>query len=159
MAEGAFLSEQAMSTIEESTKDFFHRHWQNSFGQTPEWSAHWSITSQGPIPNGDKQGCYCLYENSDLVYVGLGVSRGSGLYKEHGIGKRLYSHVVAVDHSRSAENGKGFYKPREKWSAVTHIRTIGFPSGYGYLAPALELFLLNQPLGAQLKNRQKSGSA
>lgn len=148
-----------MSNIEELTKEFFHLHWQDSFGSAPEWSGYWSITSQGPIPNGDKQGCYSLYENGKLTYIGLGVSRGGGLYKEHGIGKRLYSHVVAVDHSRPEENNKGFYKPRERWSAVTHIRTIGFPSGRGYLAPALELFLLNKIPGNELKNVQKSGSA
>lgn len=145
---------------DECTHEFFQRHWQSNFGPEPIWSNLWSVTGQGPVPNGDKQGCYCLYQDTKPVYLGLGASRGSGLYREHGIGKRLYSHVLCIDTSKGVENNKGFYMPRPKWQAVTHLRTIGLPSGYGYLAPALELFLLNRlPPSFTSANTQRPGSA
>ena len=144
----------------ELTEGFFQRHWQDAFGAVPEWCEPWPINSQGPVPNGERQGCYCLFQNATPIYVGLGASRGSGLYREHGIGKRLYSHVLRVDSSRGVVNNKGFYMPREKWQHVTHLRTIGFPSGYGYLAPALESFLLSQlPQSLSLHNTMRPGSS
>lgn len=144
--------------LDQLTNAFFQRHWQTSFGPTPMWNEPWSTTGQGPIPCHDMQGCYSLYQGEQLVYVGLGASRGAGLYVGHGIGKRLYSHVLRVDAARGVQNNKGFYCPREKWAHVTHLRTIGLPAGYGYLAPALELFLLNRlaPDG-KLQNIQRPG--
>ena len=141
------------------TAEFFERHWQKSFGEIPQWCEPWSLTGQGPVPNHDRQGCYCLFAMDTPIYIGLGAARGSGLYKDHGIGKRLYSHVLRVDSSRGIFNGKGFYMPREKWRIATHLRTIGFPKSYGYLAPALESFLLARlPHELSSYNRMRPGS-
>ncbi|MDZ4097137.1 MAG: hypothetical protein U1E13_00410 [Methylophilaceae bacterium] len=146
--------------LDKLTREFFERHWQKSFGPEPTWSEPWSVIGQGPVPNGDKQGCYFLYQGPNPFYLGLGVSRGSGLYREHGIGIRLYGHVLCIDASKGIQNNKGFYMPREKWKSVTHLRTIGFPSGYGYLAPSLELFLLNTlPSSFIVANTLRPGAA
>ena len=141
------------------THEFFQRHWKIGFGPVPTWCEPWSVRSQGPIPDGDKQGCYFLYIGENPIYLGLGASRGSGIYREHGIGNRLYSHVLCINSSLGVVNNKGFYMPRPKWQEVTHLRTIGFPSGYGYLAPALESFLLNSlPPTSTSRNTQRPGS-
>ena len=146
--------------IEELTEEFFSRHWNDPDVKAPRWSEPWPVTGQPPIPNGTLQGCYCLYQGIDLVYVGLGASRGSGLYQRHGIGNRLYSHVLRVDKSKPFIDGKGFYKPSPKWPDISHLRTIGFASEYSYLAPALELFLLNcLPAELKLRNTQRPGYA
>ena len=145
--------------LEHLTNDFFQLHWNQGLGAFPSWGPLWSVTSQGPIPSGDKQGCYALYAGNSLLYVGLGARRGSGLYKQHGIGARLCSHVLIVDWNKQPADGKRFYKQREKWPDVTHLRTIGFPSGTGYLAAALEGFLLKNLDEVPAFNSQRPGSA
>jgi|SRR5690606_19192229 len=141
------------------TAEFFERHWRDSFGPTPEWTSPWPANSRGPLPCADMQGCYALYKGGDLIYVGLGASRGAGLYKGHGLGHRLYKHVLRIDWTKEAIDGCRFYAPRENWSEMSHLRMIGFPADLSYLAPALELFLLKMlPADLPLRNRVRPGS-
>lgn len=127
--------------LEQTTNQFFLRHWSNENlpYQRPDWM-EWKDFLYGSVPNYDLGGCYVLFSGNDLIYVGLGASRGSGLYVDHGISRRLMAHVIASDRLR----GKEWSKLREPWSNVTALFTIGFPNEYAYLAAALESFLIRE---------------
>lgn len=120
--------------------EFFDRHWSTSEGiEIPTWKNNWGW--QGSVPYHNKGGVYALLDKDNtVIYVGLGVSRGNNLYKEHGISRRLLAHVISTDKSK----GSGHYIPKQKWSEVRDIAAIGFPKEYCYLAPALEHFLIER---------------
>lgn len=137
--------------IQQSNK-FFQKHWDKSSSLQPlEWKHKWPWS--GSVPYHNLAGVYALFDAAgNVVYVGLGASRGGGLYKEHGISRRLLAHVIAPDRSK----GSGFYKPKDNWAEVTDIGAIGFPTAYSYLAPALEDFLigiLNPPRNSVKKRK------
>jgi len=123
-----------------ATDIFFSKHWPASIGIKPyTWMNNWSWNSS--VPYHDKSGVYALMdEHGEVVYIGLGASRGSDIYREHGISRRLLAHVIITDN----EKGNGSYKPRDNWKEVVDIAAIGFPSDYSYLAPALEDYLIRE---------------
>ena len=136
-----FFRRRNMATINDLVQHsniFFEKHWDKSSSLQPlEWKCKWSWA--GSVPYHERAGVYALFDAADnVVYVGLGASRGGGPYKEHGISRRLLAHVIAPDRSK----GRGFYKPKDNWAEVTDIGTIGFPTKYSYLAPALEDYLI-----------------
>ena len=122
------------------TSQFFERHWDKTkHVEEPVWKNNWGW--QGSVPYHNKGGVYALLDKEGaVIYVGVGVSRGNQLYKEHGISRRLLSHVIATDKSK----GRGYYIPKKKWAEVTDIAAIGFPKEFCYLAPALEHFLIER---------------
>ncbi|GAA5214665.1 GIY-YIG nuclease family protein [Corallincola platygyrae] len=126
--------------LKEATDVFFKRHWDKSSHTQPyEWVANWPW--RGSVPHHDKAGVYALIDGEgEIVYVGLGASRGGGLYKEHGISRRLLSHVITTDTAK----GRGNYKPKPKWQGVVDIAAIGFSPNFSYLAPALEDYLIGE---------------
>ncbi len=127
-----------MDQLIEITNRFFSLHWQDQIlGDPPAWKT-WEPFLFGSVPNYDRGGCYALFTGDKLIYVGLGVSRGGGLYPESGISRRLMSHVYCSDRPR----GPQWSRLRDKWAHVTQIRTIGFSPETVYLAPALENFLI-----------------
>ncbi len=136
-----------MADVEKETRNFLNLHWnaqQLTDVDLPDsWGAYSFI---GNVPYGDRQGCYALVKDSEVIYIGLGASRGYGKYAECGIGARLNSHVLIWDRSVPANSGSRKYEPKESWKrkGVTEVHTFGFPSGYGYLAPALEAFLISR---------------
>lgn len=123
------------------TGEFFARHWQvpELLGAPPEWK-DWLPFLHGSVPNHDKSGCYALFENAKLVYIGLGASKGGGLYPAHGVSRRLLAHVIWSD----SEKGGGWCRLRDEWASVTSIQTIGFESGAAYMSAALEGFLIRR---------------
>lgn len=144
-----------MTTRDELARDtnnFFIRHWNSADGAPPSWDFTWDW--RGPVPNYLLGGLYALFRQGELVYIGLGSSRGAGIYVDRGISRRLLSHVVRV-----APDGES-YVPRERWRdlEVDSVGTIGFPMALNYLAPALEDFLigrLNPPENAVKRGREK----
>lgn len=60
---------------------FFEKHWDRSSSLPPlEWKCDWQWA--GSVPHHKRAGVYALFDAAgDLVYVGLGASRGGGLYK------------------------------------------------------------------------------
>lgn len=141
------LSAPTFVDLQESTCRFFDRHWHApTLGSVPPTWACWS-EFKGSVPNHQYSGCYALFEGHTLTYVGLGASRGGGLYPEHGISRRLMAHVIRSDRER----GDGWAKLRPGWERVTTIYTIGFPSEVAYIAPALESFLIRDFSG-RLRN-------
>jgi len=120
------------------TDAFFEMHWpKNSAVSMPSWKTNWSWS--GSVPYHDKGGVYALIDgDGEVVYIGLGASRGGGLYKDHGISRRLLAHVIKT----CKEKGRGHYEPRQKWAEVWDIGAVGFPREFAYLAPALEDYLI-----------------
>ncbi len=106
----------------------------------PLWNFEWKWL--GAIPNYDLGGVYALFSDEQLLYVGLGASRGGGNYVNRGISNRLLSHVIR----RAPDNSDVGYEVRERWQGlgVTMIATIGFPVEFTYLSCALEDFLIGQ---------------
>lgn len=120
-----------------ATEEFFARHWAKEIlGQHPTWQ-RWESFLSGSVPNYQHPGCYAIFFDGGLRYVGLGASRGGGIYKEHGISRRLMAHVIQGDRSR----GPTWSKLRERFTDATDIYTLGLP-GTGYLAAALETYLI-----------------
>ncbi len=134
------------------TEQFFFEHWvQERHGDPPQWKA-WDPFLQGSVPNHEFAGCYALFKNSELVYVGLGASRGGGIYKEHGISRRLMEHVICKDWSRTGD----WAKLQDKWasSGIDAIYTIGFTPALSYLSAALETYLIRKLVPTPPENRR-----
>lgn len=121
------------------TNEFFKKHW-GVEAKAPEWNDSWNWF--GPVPNFDLGGLYALFSSGKLVYIGLGNSRGGGIYKNHGISRRLIAHVLVV----ATNNPSRSYELRERWKilGVDKLVTIGFPADFDYLSPALEDFLIGK---------------
>lgn len=118
----------------EETREFFHRHWSGS-EPVPVWQFGWEW--RGAVPNHLLAGLYALFSDDSLIYIGLGRSG-----KERGISARLESHVLRI----SKDNSDYRYIPQQKWSdlGVNRLATIGFPSEFSYLSPALEDYLIDK---------------
>jgi len=127
-----------MDKLNEITSLFFQKHWNISSEPLPEWSEEWSFN--GTIPNHDKQGCYALYSNSEIIYIGVGIGNGDGNHEGCGLGNRLKRYWKVNKNI----NPKSKYIQTERWEEVTSIKTIGFPPEYFYLAAALEIFLIDK---------------
>lgn len=119
------------------TSDFFQAHWGQS-EPIPEWDFSWGWT--GPVPSHDKGGIYALFRKEELLYIGLGNSRGSGIYSNRGISNRLLAHVIQI----APPNSSATYEPRTRWQdlGVSTVGTLGFPHEVNYLALALEDYLI-----------------
>lgn len=122
-----------------STDEFFSLHW-NLEEAAPTWDFSWEFI--GPVPNYLLGGVYALLKNNEVVYIGLGTSKGGGIYKNRGLSRRLMSHVTL---SAPKESMKDCVL-RERWASlkVDKIATIGFPVERNYLAAALEEFLIGR---------------
>lgn len=129
-----------LKEIEQATLDFFERHWDKSSSTKPmHWKSNWPW--KGSVPYHDKAGVYALInEDGVVIYIGLGASIGNNTYPDHGISRRLVSHVLRTDRTK----GNGHYVPHKNWLEVRDIGAIGFPTEYAYLAPALEDFLIRK---------------
>jgi len=124
-----------IESLEHATRAFFDRHW-GCADAAPCWSHGWRLC--GPVPNYLLGGVYAIFRDHHLLYVGLGASLGGGIYKDRGISRRLYAHVVRV-----ATDGSS-YLFRERWieAGATSVSTLGFEQDTNYLAPALEDYLI-----------------
>ena len=131
-----------MADLKEKTECFFHLHWPNNAGDPPKWNDSYKFI--GALPYGDRCGCYALFQGDQLQYIGSGVSRGAGIYLHHGLGKRIGAHVLMHDKTVRGTVAERRYKFRPRWSECSRICTLGFPHKYGYLALALEWFLVNE---------------
>ena len=124
--------------LEGCTSEFFRFHWPADFNEAPNWVS-WQEFLKGSVPNHQHGGCYAIFSGPSLIYIGLGVSRGGGIYQQHGISRRLMAHVLRSDLAR----GRQWSKLDESWRDATAIYTLGFP-GREYLAPALESYLIRE---------------
>jgi hypothetical protein len=128
--------------LHKTTDLFFELHWPSIADHPPRWSHPYSFV--GALPNGDRCGCYALFKDDQLYYIGSGVSRGGGIYVNYGLGKRIGAHVIALDRSVNFPIHQRNYIFRSNWDGCTNIYTIGFPHEYKYLSLALEWYLISQ---------------
>ncbi len=129
------ISEQHLIKV---TNDFFKQFWNSKNGQPPIWSGHWVFNNS--IPNHDKRGCYVLFKGKEIIYIGVGIGEGSVIYKGCGLGSRLKQYFKLNKMSNS--NRK--YIPKNEWTEITSIMTIGFNENYYPLAAALEVYLISK---------------
>ena len=122
----------------QATDAFFAMHWCPEHGIEPKWEG-WDNFLYGSVPNYLYPGCYAIFSESGLVYIGLGASKGSGRYPERGISRRLMGHVIRSNR----ELGRGWSELTETWKEASSIHTIGFKNAE-YLAAALETYLIRK---------------
>lgn len=138
--------------LDAETEIFFKLHWGLPL-DIPRWDYSWKFS--GPVPNYLLGGLYALFAGESLLYLGLGASRGGGIYKDRGISRRLMAHVLQPS---SGENGAS-YCLQERWSMlkIDMVATLGFDSSCNYLAPALEDYLIGRlaPEENRLKNMNR----
>lgn len=132
------------------TEKFFSLHWRVA-EKIPEWDFSWDWC--GSVPNYTLGGLYAIFSDQTLVYVGLGASRGGGIYRDRGISRRLLAHVIKTSSIEKSTS----YEPKDRWKAlgVDSIATIGFPADVNYLACALEDYLIGKlsPPENQMKKK------
>lgn len=124
--------------LRKTTKEFFENYWSHNNGAPPEWSNHWYFNDS--IPNNEKRGCYALFKESEIIYIGVGIGKGTGIYQGCGLGFRLKKYWE-VNKDKTV-NKK--YRPTENWKELTSIITIGFEENHYSSAAALEVYLINK---------------
>ena len=119
----------------EETDNFFQLHWNRMkiSMEPPKWSIPWQFS--GSIANGDMAGCYALFSNEKLLYIGVA---------ERGLGSRTNSYTRVLKTQSSIQERS--YVAEASWQArdLTHLHTIAFPVEYWYLSAALEKFLIRK---------------
>lgn len=128
-----------ISDLKPETARFFSLHWPASAGNEPVW-LNWDPFLVGPAPHNGLGGCYALFEEGELIYIGKAIAKGGGATPGYGISRRLANHVVR----RDWDAGTNLNRLIEPWLQVTSIYTIGFPRELEYLALALEGFLIRE---------------
>jgi hypothetical protein len=123
--------------LREKTSLFFNRHW-GLTSEAPEWDLSWNW--DGPLTNLKLGGLYALFKGDKLLYVGLGASRGGGLYTDRGISRRLTNHVIR----KAPKGGSTQYVTRKRWEelGVNRVGALALPADRTYLASSLEDFLI-----------------
>lgn len=118
-----------------ATEDFFYLHWPSAWKslKAPVW-LNWDSFLLGSVPNHKLGGCYALFENENLIYIGKGVGN---------ISRRLTNHVLRIK-GYTEVKGVHLSKLLEKWENVTAIYTIGFEPETEYLAHSLENYLIRR---------------
>ena len=129
----------SLGDVQNRTDQFFDLHWPHD-EERPSWSDAWSFA--GEIPNQRLQGCYAILLGESVVYIGVGAGKGSGIYEGAGLGSRLHRYWRTHSKTPKAPDGTSLYEPTGEWAGATGIATIGFPAGRGYLAYALEPYLI-----------------
>jgi hypothetical protein len=113
-------------------------YWKPQFSHQPKWSDHWRFEDGDGIPNQARRGCYSLFKNDEIIYIGVGIGKSTERYSGAGLGDRL-KRYWKVDRSH---NPKTKYTTRSNWKQVTSIVTIGFDDNHYHLATALEIYLI-----------------
>lgn len=124
--------------LKQQTKEFFNRYWCADNGAIPDWSNHWDFNSS--IPNNEKRGCYALFRDKEIIYIGAGISKGTGIYQDCGLGFRLKKYWKLNKDNDALTK----YKPTSDWIELTSLMTIGFENEHFPLAAALEVYLINK---------------
>jgi hypothetical protein len=149
----------SMADIQQATDEFITKHWNSrACGEFPDASwKEWAALT-GEIPNNDKQGCYALVVDERVFYVGSAVSRGAGKYTGNGIGKRLGDYAI-WDRTKKGSGGRRVYCMRDGFDPSIKVFTLGIAAPYGYLALALEDFLIPRFKTDGLVNTKPTTSA
>jgi hypothetical protein len=123
--------------LESFTTEFFFKHWNETrIGKPPTWSERYEFVG-GSLPNYEKQGVYAFVTaENEVTYIGVGTSRGGGLYKGHGLGSRFMSYTRVINDIHTPVD--------DRLKEAGGMITIGFDPEDAYIANALELFLITK---------------
>ena len=132
--------QKTIKTLQNLSSHFFALHWPNNIHFSPplEWS-EWDFNDG--VPNSDKPGCYAILNDKDeIIYIGVGAGKGSGLYQGFGLGSRIRGSWQV---SKNKAN-KNKYEFVDRWTekGASILITLGIDHAFGYLAYALEVFLI-----------------
>ena len=141
-----------MDDVRRETQEFIRRHWDISKLDTEESPIWCEYGLTGTCPNEDRPGCYALVEGGEVTYIGSGASQGHGIYEGCGLGHRLNGYLQYDRTQPAATLADRRYKPKPQYT-FTSLHTFGFPRVYGYMALALESFLLNRVPTSDNKHR------
>lgn len=130
----------AIGDVMKETDIFIKRHLNGFNNMLGKWEAY---NLRGTIPHRDSPGCYLLLEGDEVIYIGLGASRGGGNYEGCGISARLKKHLYWDKTVPSNDCAGRVYKPIEKWKDVSQIYTYAINREIGYMACALEAYLIS----------------
>ncbi len=146
------MPSSTVNDLIKNTSTFFELHWNAAIINMapPAWSDAWKLPGAGSWPNHTKQGVYALLKGSDVIYVGVAASTGSGIYEGAGLGARLKNYLMRDPNSKSEA-----WIARDDWKDIDSLMTIGFEKGYGHLAYALEPYLIDKL--DPLRNKIKTG--
>lgn len=124
-----------LSNLLKYTTLFFELHWdEEKLGKAPIWSERHNLI--GTMPYFDKQGVYAFVQGSEITYIGVGASRGSGRYRGRGLSARVQTYFRYVD---------GVYQPVDpRLKEAGELVAIGFEIDTSYLANALEIYLIGK---------------
>ena len=127
--------------LKEATSTFLELHAKST--KVAEWSEPWSF--KGEIPNQAKQGVYAfLNTDQEVVYIGVGASKGDGIYEGAGLGRRLGRVWKKHTTTPTDVDGVKLYEPTDKYTYVDSIITFAFDIQEWYLAYALEYYLISE---------------
>jgi len=127
--------------LNEATSTFLELHAKST--KVAEWSEPWRF--KGEIPNQAKQGVYAfLNTDQEVVYIGVGASKGDGIYEGAGLGRRLGRVWKKHTTTPTDVDGVKLYEPTDKYTYVDSIITFAFDIQEWYLAYALEYYLISE---------------
>lgn len=131
------MDKNKLKDLKSLTQEFFLNHWNSELlGDYPQWSDVFSDFVR--MPNYLKAGVYAFVKDEEIIYVGVGASKGGGIYQDRGLSRRFQSYVK-IDKVKKIPYIVD-YRLKEAGSVIT----IGFESGYAYLAYSLEAFLISR---------------
>ena len=131
------MNNRHLDTLIEYSKEFFDKHWDiNQLGEPPVWSHVFSDFVR--MPNYLKAGVYAFIKKSEVIYIGVGASKGGGIYQDRGLSRRFQSYI------RVDKLSKQPYVIDERLKKADGVVTIGFNSEHAYIAYGLEAFLISR---------------
>lgn len=131
------MNSSTLSELRVQSKLFFDLHWNEaSLGIPPQWSEVFSDFVK--MPNYLKAGVYAFVRGDEVVYIGVGASKGGGIYPDRGLSRRFQSYVK-IDKENNTP-----YIVDKRLKEAGAVVTIGFESSHAYLAYGLEAFLISK---------------
>jgi len=132
---------KTIESLNNATSTFLEQHAKST--KDVGWSTPWRF--KGEIPNQAKQGVYAfLNTDQEVVYIGVGASKGDGIYEGAGLGRRLgrvwKKHAITP----TDKDGVKLYEPTDRYKYLDSVITLALDPKEWYLAYALEYYLISE---------------
>ena len=124
--------------LKDLTQEFFDLYWNTEkLGCPPIWSE--IDTKFRKIPNYNKQGLYAFVKDIEVTYIGVGASKVSDKYPNHGLSSRFQKYCKWIDEANDIYGAKD-----QRLIDAGAVITIGFEPEHAHLSYALEMFLISR---------------
>jgi hypothetical protein len=130
----------SVNDLKKTTNEFFNKFCREDLLR-PTWSPRWNF--HGTLHNNDTKGCYAHIVDNEVVYIGLAIGNS---FDGSGIGARV-SKYWKKSENYSINNPAYTSTAKD----VTAIITLPFSDYNFYLAPALEVYLIQNLKGLRNK--------